>query len=327
MRIPRFLFVSPVLGTTRVPADIEIRYPLIVGEEGGMEISVGLDTVPAPRRFSFATGSASVELNAPSPDHFMSTLSILSSDGSPVHDIVLSDTSRRPFLYSFGAYSGTIGAMYGSTFSTVARNFLLVPDAPDHTSIRSFNMIVEPHDPSLYCFDNEMVYVNATLEPVNDEEHSMTIHVGVSLEPTSDTSRIFDIHNDTTIYSGQYEIHTESEFDSIPSEIFTVILIAIRSATGISGSGDIINLTECESFIDELPSIRFTVMDNSANIGVYVVLSPRDYTDISEDGGVCKLRLRRSNNYVRDRLGVNFLERVAVLVDYTNTRFGFCEPL
>ena len=324
------LMVARIIsGSPRNVLDDEIRFSLTVNEDGAMEVLVGFDTIPAPRRFRFATGTADIEII--SLDEYFLNFSLISSERSPVYDILISEEdSRRSFIYGYGEISGSIGAMYGSDFANEVGSIMILPDwSCPIENLRSFDMIVRPVQPERYCLDNQIIFVNATMQTLPGPEQCMTIHVGVSLEPSSSLGEIFNVRNDTTpMFIGQYQIQTESEFDTIPTEIFSLIQTAIRSATGFSQLGDIINMIECESYIDELPSIRYTLLDGSVGGQgiVYVVLSPRDYTEISQEG-VCKLRLRRSNQFVADRLGVNFLERVAVYIDYAEQRFAFCEPM
>ena len=219
-----------------------------------------------------------------------------------------------------------IGANFASDFANAVGKLMFVPSETSE----SVKLVVGGFDAQNFCADPivlvpalfvlpageiGMVYVSVTFLDRFGEEIT---------EPTEPEMFRFDSY---------YHV------DWVPSVVMDDFQQIVETDFGLPLYSEFTTEIQapCADIIDRMPSIRYSILDRDRNNYVIdVILGPRDYIRIDENGH-CEVQLLEVEGEIAEYnpapqdtpniLGTNFLRQVAVLFDYRNRQFGFCEPL
>ena len=220
----------------------------------------------------------------------------------------------------------TIGANFVSDFAREVGALMLVPS----DTSESVAMIVGNFEPQEFCADPIVTVPALFAAPAQG--------IGMVYLSVSFVDRFGnEITNPTQPEHFQFD--ASFHVDWVPSGVMDNFQHIIEEDFGYELYADFTTEIHapCAQIIDRLPSIRYSILDTSReNYILDVILPPRDYIRIDASGN-CDVQLLEVNEQDAEYdsrlqatpniLGTNFLRQVAILFDYRNRQFGFCEPL
>jgi hypothetical protein len=251
-----------------------------------------------------------------------------------------------------------IAGGFGSDFGHAVGSMMLIPPSSynsfwDGAGIRppsssySTMMVLNPANPSAYCYEGTMGYASG--RGIGESDMGIfTLKVAMSVIGHNEVPQVGNVANEATdgLYHGYY-IDTTAEFDRIPEAVMFEWNMAVQEAglhvnefptflpgTNVQYTEYSLSREECESTRHLFPSFMYTILvgdgPNDTSIAARIVLNPEDYMP-STPNGRCVVQLIGdgsapgfSHTY---KLGMNFIKRAALLFDYENSRIGIGEPL
>ena len=216
-----------------------------------------------------------------------------------------------------------IGANFASVFANTVGKMMMVP-----TDTReSVRVIVGPFEAYEYCVD-PIVTIPATFTNPGDGDNAM-VYVSISVMD-SVTEEELSLPTEPELF----RIDAYFDTDTVPRAVLNDLrgIFDHRFGLHLYAETNLEIAGACEHIIDRLPALKYSIMDQSGQYNLIdVILQPRDY--IKVDVHTCPIQLQDNTLEsdlpepdTRNILGMNFLRQVAVLFDYRNNQFGFCEP-
>ena len=238
-------------------------------------------------------------------------------------------TTRENYAESYGS----LGMHHGSQFARQFGNMIILPLESNGLRMlmhrghyrlwptedgRGFKMIANVFDPSVYCYDNHMAYVNAL------EGDALRFRARSSLvSADQDVSTVVTQEPIATSPGENYSIKFE-QF-SVTRDVADALEAAIIRVSGVYRD-DFERSPSCHSMIDRLPTLKFTVMNTDGSDVVHIYLEPQDYITLQNGPDTfCRIDVV-ANDGDEQSLSVEFFRKVGLFVDYDNRRFGFCDP-
>lgn len=244
---------------------------------------------------------------------------------------------------------------FGSDLGNAVGSMMLIPPSsytsfwngagirPPSSSSYSTLMVLNPANASAYCFEGTMGY--AFGRGIGESDMGIfTLKVGMSVIGHNGEPQVGNVANEATdgLYHGYY-IDTTAEFDRIPEAVMFEWEMAVQEAglhvnflpgTNVQYTEYSLNREECESTRHLFPSFMYTILvgdgPHDTSIAARIVLNPEDYMP-STPNGRCVVQLvgdgSASGFSHIYKLGMNFIQRAALLFDYENSRLGIGEPL
>ena len=194
-------------------------------------------------------------------------------------------------------------------------------------------LIVRPEIPQEFCNEDSgpIAYV-----PTTSTGNGWTVMASVrpiAADQTDNLSQhgVGRLESSVSESAIPYHISSGDVVDKVPYETYEMIKRMIRS-TGANIDDSIefvdgIHITNCSSHIDYFPSIQYSLYarQHIRMIKIVdIVLSPQEYTTISEDGS-CIAHLSASTNSDSGAFGMNLLRSTAIHFDRENNRVGLCD--
>ena len=227
-----------------------------------------------------------------------------------------------------------IGICPGSEFGRVFRTALFLPSQQDENESHPsrFQLIQGLDDPSSYCLDGSygLAQMRVYTSRSADTRRTIQIRAAVTLiAPAGERSGEIMIADAPQIGPTNFLVKFGDYPDRLPYDFRVVlgeyIMAARRPYRGIDMSA--VNLAE---IFEHLPSIQYTIYESqdSNTIAATVILGPEDYASVDSHGFI-NTHIENVES-IHDRvpsLGMNFLQRSGVFIDYINNRIGFCEPI
>ena len=243
----------------------------------------------------------------------------VSSTGGRSDSIGIGSIQNIPDGAPIGTHLASSTPLCIDNDSEFARTYSRVMLTPSVSSTSTYELITDVNDPSQYCFDGTISLAQFT-SPIS-------FHTRVTLVPSNGrvvSSRITGARRPLSAF---YDINTESMKDVISQGVFNSLMLELEE---LSGTPDLANMNFA-SIMQDMPSIQYTIYHHDGGSRerdeiARVVLEPIDYLKETLDG-VYELQVRSADANEQPQLGMNFLNAVAVFIDYENEEIGFCEPL
>jgi len=232
------------------------------------------------------------------------------------------DTVRsRGWLFDDYISYGTLDVTMGSRFATQYSGFFISqPPRSLHEPDATIRFVLAPTDvPTRYCQDGYMAFVSAVpsgsvlrmrtvISLVNNISGNMDeAEVIASSVPTE--AKLFLSHSIT-----------------LPHDIYSIFVEEIEAITQMTFA-QYERSIECHRLFDSLPTIRYTLLDDSSNGVVEVFVGPSDYI-LFDPSAERKCQIQITGNDIHyQSFGLPFLRSAGVFVDYGQQRFGICDPL
>ena len=236
--------------------------------------------------------------------------------GAASVSVPLDRIRQRGNLDSFRA---TLGFSHTSRFGRQVGGMMLVPNS----STGNITMHISPENPDQLCYENGPI-AYASLVPV----HYAGYTVRTRLEAHWPEGSILESNQTSIVSSSTYfaTIETKDADSVIPAVIFNDIMNRARQhgIPPIHEGVATFNAPNCYTeLFTILPELRYYISTTDSEVAA-IIMTPSDY--LISNGEQCFLSLR-ADRYYPPAHGTQFLKNVAVYFDYTNHRFGFCEPL
>jgi len=240
--------------------------------------------------------------------------------------IQLLDNDMNSFTFrNFGGYRcvvgtgfGTIGFGITSPFANRFGGLFLSLDDQDGR----MRLIASPTDvSSQYCYEGTIAYTPIV------SEHYIQFRSRIALMWSRGDSiperQVFAESSDVLTFEPEL-----SESLLVPLDIRNGLDEFIMGQWNVSPL-EFEMYTDCAYYVDDLPSLEFTIVGNSDDeVAVRIVLRPDDYVTIDTNSDIRRCRINVQAFDERDlTIGYPFLNVVGMHVDYSQHRIGFCEPL
>ncbi len=230
---------------------------------------------------------------------------------------------------------GFIAMGHGSQFARRFGNMMLSPSASQGFRVvvyqgwcrvrespnPGFKMITNIIDPSIYCLDNSIVYTTAM------EGDALRFRAKSALLPASNAGDVFGTNSSqpeiVTSRGEAYEVSFGNL--SVSLDVAQALHGEIERVSGLSISEFETSQT-CQSFIAQLPTLKFTVLEDDGSDVANLIFEPADYITIENGPSrFCRIDVIGTDGYEQS-ISEKFLRQVGLFVDYENRRFGFCDP-
>jgi len=264
--------------------------------------------------------------NIPSIPGDHSAISLVTSNGELVPIPGAAGARRHPAR-------GYVGIAPGSRFSQIFSSVLFLPPSQDQTTHR---LVTGLNNPSDFC--NQGVYVTVPMETRYSSltRLEMTIQVAVSVINRGGEN-INDVVRGVASDTNAFHIDFQQESDYIPDHILEGILRQISAIANVPpidrgprNFDRYIPAAFYSEYMQSLPSIRYTIFDGTSANGrplLSIVMEPQDYLRFDVNGNLALKLEAVEDGDESYRFGLNFLDSVAVSIDYRNSTLAFCDPL
>ena len=273
----------------------------------------------SPDSFGFVRVSVSGQTTWNHREQMTVTVNVVNATGQLIPVNVTRDRVFRPLRigYGNGENYGTLSLSNGTDFTNEYRSFFISPRYGETRA--ELQLVVAPSDaPNQYCLDGYMAF--APMVAGND----LRLNARVSLVRSQDDLGIS--YNLAEPSNPVAYVLTFQEMLGVPFEIKNIIENEIFANTFLSWS-EFEHHEDCHSMINLLPTIRFSLLDSFYTDLVEVHVGPSDYVAVlNGQQSRCQINIVGEPG---DQLtmGRSFFRSMAVLVDYSHQRFGFCDPL
>jgi len=219
---------------------------------------------------------------------------------------------------SYGQFHATMSSPFAAQYSGF---FVSQPPRTPNQPDQKVRFVLAPTDvPNRYCQDGYMGFAPAL---PGTQFLKFRTEVGLLGNTEDDNFEAAEL----IVNSEPREAHiTLVDFVSVPRVVYNVLEEEIERITDMTWT-EFGQHPDCQSMIDQLPTIRYRILDEN-NIGVVEVLvAPSDYV-VSDPGAAERCHISVvCVEPVHQSLGLPFFRSAGVYVDYQQQRFGFCDPI
>ena len=222
-----------------------------------------------------------------------------------------------------------------SDFGRSVDSMLVVPHSQPDLSSHMVNMIVRPVDPTIFCIDQRITYVQTDMVPAAGHRRAdQQLGMYSSVKIVGDD---FPLSNDQVSFL-LVQVGTTGR-SSIPHELYDRLVTMIRANGGSIIREDgrrYISALDCfESMTSVLPAIEFSVLDSPdpSTTRLNLLFRPDEYlAPVPNNPDLCLLLLRPrlripQQPYNTIQLDLDFIKRLVIHCDYVNQQIGFGDPL
>ena len=243
--------------------------------------------------------------------------------------------------YDYDVSMGRISVLHGSQFAQRFGNLMITPNFNGGQYLRQRQgdqaARVEPYDdigfrfyanvvdPARYCLDNSIVYTS-TIPNTPEIRFMAQTSLIRSSQPQGEEGNSEPVIIAESQYAGEYDMTDVHIYITLPEEVNNALNAEVERLTGLSRY-DYHDSPNCESFVDQLPTLKFTLLDpNGTREVVDFMLEPSDYVKIERTPSSIRCNIQTYANGGLS-MGHLFWKQFGVFIDYNNERIGFCDPL